>query len=297
MNSLLHAANIPSRSSRCRAGNGLESLADKVRDAVARADPEWPDERPPRGTWVGPPASHDADDLPIGFWTSAFVLDIIGANDRGRPAELPRRFGRPQRAAGCGQRRGRLDGYEWPFAPCRARSRGREHIGRHACTRGRGTQLAASACRGRSTRFPRRDRGDDWSLPRRPLTRAPRYRSRHTGVQLGSVRLDTTGCQASRDDQCAPRRRRWRRVLVRRGTGSSQLPLLARTAAGRSRGFLDAETGERAHGTGSCFALAGRRAPDARSVSDAATALRARTVEMPRATRAHKSRSEASTRK
>jgi nitrite reductase/ring-hydroxylating ferredoxin subunit/uncharacterized membrane protein len=63
----------------------LDGLAGPASRWVARAtsDPKVKDLL--SGTWLGHPAHPPLTDLPIGFWTSAFVLDLVGGK-RSRPA-------------------------------------------------------------------------------------------------------------------------------------------------------------------------------------------------------------------
>jgi nitrite reductase/ring-hydroxylating ferredoxin subunit/uncharacterized membrane protein len=65
------------------------ALLDPVANLVAKAvGSVLPDDGPVRdalhGTWLGHPAHPMLTDLPIGFWTSGFVLDLFGR--RARPA-------------------------------------------------------------------------------------------------------------------------------------------------------------------------------------------------------------------
>jgi nitrite reductase/ring-hydroxylating ferredoxin subunit/uncharacterized membrane protein len=66
----------------------LDPLSGAVHAGVSRALPNGPVKDALSGTWLGHPAHPMFTDLPIGFWTSAFVLDLVGGR-RGRPfAEL-----------------------------------------------------------------------------------------------------------------------------------------------------------------------------------------------------------------
>jgi len=67
---------------------GLDPLSGAVQTGVSRALPNGPVKDALTGTWLGHPAHPMFTDLPIGFWTSAFVLDLVGGK-RARPfAEL-----------------------------------------------------------------------------------------------------------------------------------------------------------------------------------------------------------------
>jgi nitrite reductase/ring-hydroxylating ferredoxin subunit/uncharacterized membrane protein len=83
---VLHAANILERVvERVEQTSSLIPAADGVREAVVRAIPNGPTKDVLSGTWLGHPLHPMLTDLPIGFWTSAFVLDIVGGR-RSRPA-------------------------------------------------------------------------------------------------------------------------------------------------------------------------------------------------------------------
>jgi len=56
----------------------LDAPSRRVRQAVQRAVPGGPLKDFLSGTWLGHPLHPMLTDLPIGFWTSAWVLDIIG---------------------------------------------------------------------------------------------------------------------------------------------------------------------------------------------------------------------------
>jgi nitrite reductase/ring-hydroxylating ferredoxin subunit len=58
----------------------LDRAAQPVADAVARARPEAAVGLV-SGTWIGHPLHPPLTDLPIGFWTSAWVLDIVGGRE------------------------------------------------------------------------------------------------------------------------------------------------------------------------------------------------------------------------
>jgi nitrite reductase/ring-hydroxylating ferredoxin subunit/uncharacterized membrane protein len=63
----------------------LDRVADPVADAVTRAIPAGPAKDVLSGVWLGHPLHPMLTDLPIGFWTSAFMLDFVGGRD-GRKA-------------------------------------------------------------------------------------------------------------------------------------------------------------------------------------------------------------------
>jgi nitrite reductase/ring-hydroxylating ferredoxin subunit/uncharacterized membrane protein len=83
---LLHAANSLERVvERIEQATSLDGPADQVRDIVAQAIPNGPRKDFLSGTWLGHALHPMLTDLPIGFWTSAFVLDFVGGK-KSRPA-------------------------------------------------------------------------------------------------------------------------------------------------------------------------------------------------------------------
>lgn len=70
---------------RLEATEGLDRLADPVHDLASRLVPRGPAKDALHGVWLGHPLHPLLTDLPIGFWTSAFVLDLIGGR-RAQPA-------------------------------------------------------------------------------------------------------------------------------------------------------------------------------------------------------------------
>jgi nitrite reductase/ring-hydroxylating ferredoxin subunit/uncharacterized membrane protein len=56
----------------------LDGLADPVADSVRHALDHQPTKDALSGTWLGHPLHPFLTDLPIGFWTSAFTLDLLG---------------------------------------------------------------------------------------------------------------------------------------------------------------------------------------------------------------------------
>jgi nitrite reductase/ring-hydroxylating ferredoxin subunit/uncharacterized membrane protein len=83
---LLHAANILERVvEQIEQATTLDGPADQVADIVAKAIPNGPRKDFLSGTWLGHALHPMLTDLPIGFWTSAFVLDLVGGK-KSRPA-------------------------------------------------------------------------------------------------------------------------------------------------------------------------------------------------------------------
>jgi nitrite reductase/ring-hydroxylating ferredoxin subunit/uncharacterized membrane protein len=70
---------------RLEAAVALDHVADPVHDAATRLLPRGRTKDVLHGVWLGHPLHPLLTDLPIGFWTSAFVLDLVGGR-RARPA-------------------------------------------------------------------------------------------------------------------------------------------------------------------------------------------------------------------
>jgi nitrite reductase/ring-hydroxylating ferredoxin subunit/uncharacterized membrane protein len=70
---------------RLEAAEGLDRFAEPAHQAVSRLLPQGPVKDVLHGVWLGHPLHPLLTDLPIGFWTSAFVLDLFGGR-RARPA-------------------------------------------------------------------------------------------------------------------------------------------------------------------------------------------------------------------
>lgn len=64
----------------------LDRVADPVADAVRRALDRQPTKDLLSGTWLGHPLHPLLTDLPIGFWSSAFTLDLVGGRATRRAA-------------------------------------------------------------------------------------------------------------------------------------------------------------------------------------------------------------------
>jgi nitrite reductase/ring-hydroxylating ferredoxin subunit/uncharacterized membrane protein len=71
-----------------RLGNDrrLDRVSDPVAGAVKRAVPAGTAKDALSGVWLGHPVHPMLTDLPIGFWTSAFMLDFVGGRDGRKPA-------------------------------------------------------------------------------------------------------------------------------------------------------------------------------------------------------------------
>jgi nitrite reductase/ring-hydroxylating ferredoxin subunit/uncharacterized membrane protein len=83
---LLHSANALERLvEQIEQATALDPAADRVGDVVAQAIPHGPAKDFLSGTWLGHAVHPMLTDVPIGCWTSAFVLDIIGGK-KSRPA-------------------------------------------------------------------------------------------------------------------------------------------------------------------------------------------------------------------
>lgn len=70
---------------RLEATEALDRLARPAHQAITRLLPQGPTKDALHGVWLGHPLHPLLTDLPIGFWTSAFVLDIVGGR-RAQPA-------------------------------------------------------------------------------------------------------------------------------------------------------------------------------------------------------------------
>lgn len=70
---------------RLEASAGLDAVARPVHRAVTTVLPRGPLKDTLHGVWLGHPLHPLLTDLPIGFWTSAFVLDLVGGR-RAQPA-------------------------------------------------------------------------------------------------------------------------------------------------------------------------------------------------------------------
>jgi nitrite reductase/ring-hydroxylating ferredoxin subunit/uncharacterized membrane protein len=89
VDSVVYAANSWERAvAGIESARFLDAIADRVHDLVARALPSGLVKDALSGTWLGHPAHPMFTDLPIGFWTSAFVLDFIGGQRARQASEL-----------------------------------------------------------------------------------------------------------------------------------------------------------------------------------------------------------------
>ncbi len=79
---------MPSKPASVMLGEQLEAAADldrfvgPVRDVAVRLIPKGRIKDALHGVWLGHPLHPMLTDLPIGFWTSAFVLDLLGRRHR-----------------------------------------------------------------------------------------------------------------------------------------------------------------------------------------------------------------------
>ena len=69
---------LSSFSTRLGRTSGLDPVATPLGDAVARAVPAGVVKDTLSGVWLGHPLHPMLTDLPIGFWTSSFMLDLVG---------------------------------------------------------------------------------------------------------------------------------------------------------------------------------------------------------------------------
>ena len=190
---LLHAANILERVvEQIEHAASLDPAADRVRDAVALAIPNGPRKDLLSGTWLGHPLHPMLTDLPIGFWTSAFVLDIVGGKTLAPGGRAPRRARCVERAADRGERRGGLVRHRRPLAPCRVRPRRREHVGNGVVRVVVERAPPESARARRRARLPRGHRCHRRRLSWRPSVRASWHRR---GPHRASTPARPTGRQ------------------------------------------------------------------------------------------------------
>ncbi|HUP84172.1 MAG TPA: Rieske (2Fe-2S) protein [Acidimicrobiales bacterium] len=66
----------------------LDAPADALMQAVSKAIPSGPLKDVVSGTWLGHPLHPALTDLPIGFWTSAWILDLIGGRRSANAARM-----------------------------------------------------------------------------------------------------------------------------------------------------------------------------------------------------------------
>jgi len=65
----------------------LDAVVEPVERAVQALIPHGPAKDALHGVWLGHPLHPLLTDLPIGFWTSAFVLDLVGGRSSQRAAD------------------------------------------------------------------------------------------------------------------------------------------------------------------------------------------------------------------
>lgn len=73
---------------RLEANTALDALADPLGRIAEVALPRGPMKDVLHGVWLGHPFHPLLTDLPIGFWTSAWVLDLVGGPRSAKAAEL-----------------------------------------------------------------------------------------------------------------------------------------------------------------------------------------------------------------
>lgn len=71
----------------------LDAVIDPVARAAASVLPRGPLKDGLHGVWLGHPLHPLLTDLPIGFWTSAWVLDLVGGRKSAKAAEKLMAFG------------------------------------------------------------------------------------------------------------------------------------------------------------------------------------------------------------
>ena len=100
-----------------------ELLTTKLRDVLGSG----PVKDALSGTWLGHPLHPLLTDLPIGFWTSAFTLDVLGGKHSRRAATRSSAWGVLTASPHCSQWRLRLGRHVRARAQGRLVSRRREH--------------------------------------------------------------------------------------------------------------------------------------------------------------------------
>jgi nitrite reductase/ring-hydroxylating ferredoxin subunit/uncharacterized membrane protein len=68
--------------------NGLDPLASRVADLVGKVVPSGAAKDALSGTWLGHSLHPALSDLPIGTWTSAVLLDLLGGEESAKAAEI-----------------------------------------------------------------------------------------------------------------------------------------------------------------------------------------------------------------
>ena len=185
---------------RLSADERLDELADPTADAVRHALDRQPLKDVLSGSWLGHPLHPLLTDLPIGFWTSAFTLDLVGGRSTRRAATQLVAWGVIERGADCPRRRSRLGRHHWSRAPGGPRARRRQH---HRAGVLRRVVVVAGTWSPRAWRRARargRHRCDRRWISRRPSPAEPRRRGRPHRHRAPAVGVD-------------PRRRRGRRHL------------------------------------------------------------------------------------
>ena len=72
---------------RIEAVDSLDAAADQVSQAVSHVTHRPPVSNVVGGSWLGHPVHPVLTDLPIGFWTSAFMLDLVGGRSARQAAQ------------------------------------------------------------------------------------------------------------------------------------------------------------------------------------------------------------------
>ena len=183
----------------------LDRFSGPVGDAVRRALDRQPLKDLLSGTWLGHPLHPLLTDLPIGFWTSAFTLDLLGGRHSRRAATRLVAWGvlsaLPTAASGAA---------DWGDTTGPDRRIGLVHAAANT------TALAcyAASWSGAPTRTPRPgcrarargcDRGHRRRVPRWAPVADPRRRRRPCRVPGATRRVDT-GCGAAGEITQQPRR-------------------------------------------------------------------------------------------
>ncbi len=231
---------LSSFATRLGRSSGLDPVATPLGDAVKLAVPPGGVKDTLSGVWLGHPLHPMLTDLPIGFWTSAFMLDLVGGR-RSRRARRRCSSGWASSAPSPAMAAGASDWGDTtgPRAPRRARPRGSQH------RRGRVLRsvLVEPAPRPPSPRgrlrTRRRDRRDGRRVPRRAPAAGARCRDRQHRLRDSARRVDLRPGERGRHRATAVRRRRRCPGRRRPERGTGRRGRRALPAPGRTHGRGD----------------------------------------------------------
>jgi nitrite reductase/ring-hydroxylating ferredoxin subunit/uncharacterized membrane protein len=132
---------------RLEAAEALDRVAAPAHRAVTRVLPKGAVKDVLHGVWLGHPLHPSLTDLPIGFWTSAFVLDVLGGRSGRRAADTMVGLGvaaaLPTAAAGLA---------DWSELNTPERRSGLVHAAANLAATGLYAMSLVARCRGRRAR-------------------------------------------------------------------------------------------------------------------------------------------------